>query len=69
MYRKVDMELDLLMLGSVEYKYCLHKKGGLMYEYVLRHGSHHGEMNRILKINPGERKRVAGNSYCCVEDG
>ena len=60
MYGKVDMGQDLLMQGSVEYKYCVHKKKSRIYEYVITHGTHYERKNRTLKIKAKQRKQVIG---------
>ena len=63
LYGQVDIPFDLLTQGSIEYKYCLHKKDQRVYEYVIRHGKHDPLMNRILRIPREERTRVRGRSF------
>ena len=60
---QVDIPFNLLTQGSIEYKYCLHKKDQRVYEYVTRHGKHDPLMNRILKIPTEERIRVRGKLF------
>ena len=63
LYGQVDIPFDLLTQGSIEYKYCLHKKDQRVYEYVIRHGKHGPLINRILNIPKEERIRVRGKRF------